>query len=124
VRDTYVEAHNAGDIDRLMSLWAEDAVFMPMDEPTIFGREAIRRHIETILDQVPARVALSLEETRVLGDWAFDRGIETVTMATEASGREVTLRVKYICILQRQRDGSWKFARYIYNLDESPPEPA
>jgi uncharacterized protein (TIGR02246 family) len=117
LRDEYVAAHNSGDIDRLMALWAEDAVFMPADEPNIFGRAAIREHIQEILDQIPARVALSLEETRVAGDWAFDRGIETVTMGSEASGESVTMRVKYICILQRQPDQSWKFARYIYNLE-------
>jgi uncharacterized protein (TIGR02246 family) len=117
LRDEYVAAHNAGDVDRLMALWAEDAIFMPADEPNIFGKAAIREHIQKILDQIPAQVALSLEETRVADDWAFDRGIETVTMGSGASGESVTMRVKYICILQRQPDGSWKFARYIYNLE-------
>ena len=117
LRDEYLAAHNAGDIDRLMALWADDAIFLPTDEPTIYGKAAIREHIQEILDQIPARVALSLEETRVADDWAFDRGVETVTMGSQASGESVTMRVKYICILQRQVDGSWKFARYIYNLE-------
>jgi uncharacterized protein (TIGR02246 family) len=117
LRDEYVAAHNAGDLDRIMALWADDAIFMAADEPTIYGKAAIREHIEKILDQIPARVALSLEETRIADDWAFDRGVETVTMETEASGQSVTMRVKYICILQRQADGSWRFARYIYNIE-------
>jgi uncharacterized protein (TIGR02246 family) len=116
-RDEYVAAHNAGDLDRIMALWADDAILLPPDEPTIYGKAAIRDYIEKVLDQIPARVALSLEETRIADDWAFDRGVETVTMGTEASGQSVTMRVKYICILQRQADGSWKFARYIYNIE-------
>jgi uncharacterized protein (TIGR02246 family) len=124
VRDEYVAAHNAGDLDRIMALWSDDAVFMPTDEPTIFGRAAIRGHLEEILDQIPGTVALSLEETRVLGDWAFDRGVETITMGPDAAGRQVTMRIKYLCLLQRQKDGAWKFARYIYNYEESPPAPS
>jgi ketosteroid isomerase-like protein len=106
-----------------MALWTEDAVFMPMDEPTITGREAIGRHIQDFIDQSPGEIEIVPAETRVAGAWAFERGTEIVTMRTDPGGPAATIDIKYLVILQRQPDGSWKYARYIYNLEEPFPEP-
>jgi uncharacterized protein (TIGR02246 family) len=122
LRSEYTAARNDGDVQRLMALWTDDAVFMPMDEPTLTGREAIGRHIQDFLDQSPGEIELVPAETRVAGDWAFERGTEIVTMRTDPGGPSATIDVKYLVILKRQPDGSWKYARYIYNLEEPFPE--
>jgi uncharacterized protein (TIGR02246 family) len=116
IHEEYVAAHNASDPDRLMALWTDDAVLMPMDEPAISGKQAIGEHYEEFFDQSPSEIALEAVETRVAGDWAFERVQITVTLP---GGKEGTRHadVKYLWILQRQSDGSWKIARAIYNLD-------
>ena len=112
----YVAAHNAADADRLMALFTDDAVLMPMDEPAITGRQAIKEHYEEFFDQSPSQVSLDPVETRVAGDWAFERIQVTVTLpGGEEENRHAD--VKYLWILQRMPDGSWKIARAIYNLD-------
>jgi uncharacterized protein (TIGR02246 family) len=121
LRSDYVAARNAGDVDRLRDLWAVDGVLLPIDEPAVIGREAIAGHIADFLDQTPGTIAIEPDETRVAGDWAFERGRETITLETEASGEHVHLQIKYLAILVRQPDGSWKVGRYMYNLDESEP---
>jgi uncharacterized protein (TIGR02246 family) len=123
IRESYVAAHNDGDATRLIGLWTDDAVFMPMDEPTLTGKEAIRDHFQEFFDQVPSQVAVTADETRVAGDWAFERGTEAVTMEAEQGREAVRMTVKYLCIFQKQTDGSWKYARYIYNLAEALPTP-
>ncbi len=123
LREAYVTAHNDGDADRLIELWTDDAVFMPMDEPTFTGKEAVRDHYQEFFDQVPSQIAVASDETQVAGDWAFERGTERVTMEAERGRESVRMNLKYLCILRRQTDGSWKYARYIYNLDESLPIP-
>jgi uncharacterized protein (TIGR02246 family) len=114
----YVAAHNASDADRLMTLWTDDAVLMPMDEPAITGRQAIGEHYDEFFDQSPSEVTLESVETRVAGDWAFERIQVTVTLP---GGTEEHRHadVKYLWILQKQPDGSWKISRAIYNLDGS-----
>ena len=116
VHQEYVAAHNDSDADRLMALWTDDAVLMAMDEPTLSGRQAVKEHYEQFFDENPSEIALSPVETRVAGDWAFERIQMTVTLpGGEEQDRHAD--VKYLWILQKQSDGSWKIARAIYNLD-------
>jgi len=121
LRSDYVAARNEGDVDRLKELWTADGVLLPIDEPAVIGREAIAEHIADFLDQTPGTISIEPDETRVAGDWAFERGSETITLEADASGEHVHLLIKYLAILVRQPDGSWKVGRYMYNLDESEP---
>jgi len=42
-----------------------------------------------------------------------------MTVNLPSSGESsMEMKVKYLWILERQKDGSWKIARAIYNLDE------
>jgi uncharacterized protein (TIGR02246 family) len=118
VHQEYVAAHNNSDADRIVALFTDDAVLMPMDEPSISGRQAIRDHYEEFFDQNPSAIELSPVETRVAGDWAFERIQVKVTLPDGGHDRRQA-EVKYLWILQRQQDGSWKIARAIYNLDGS-----
>jgi uncharacterized protein (TIGR02246 family) len=121
LRSEYVAARNAGEVDRIGALWTEDGVLMPIDEPAVLGRGAIVEHIADFLDQTPGTIEIFPEETKVAGDWAFERGTETITLETDASGEQVRLVIKYLAILARQPDGSWKVGRYMYNLDDTEP---
>ena len=116
VHQQYVAAHNDSDADRLVALFTDDAVLMPMDEPSLSGKQAIREHYEEFFDQSPSAIELSPVETRVAGDWAFER-IQVKVTLPDGKGDDRHADVKYLWILQRQPDGSWKIARAIYNLD-------
>jgi uncharacterized protein (TIGR02246 family) len=116
VHQEYVAAHNDSDADRLMALFTDDAVLMPMDEPALSGKPAIREHYEEFFDQNPSTIDLSPVETRVAGDWAFER-IQVKVTLPDGKGEGRHADVKYLWILQKQPDGSWKIARAIYNLD-------
>ena len=117
LHDAYVLAHNDADVARMTALFSEDAVLMPTDEPAITGREAIGEHYQEFFDQTPSKILLRPVETRVAGDWAFERIEMTMTMPG-GGGNAMEAQVKYLWILERQKDGSWKIARAIYNLDE------
>jgi uncharacterized protein (TIGR02246 family) len=114
----YVAAHNASDAERLMALWTDDAILMPMDEPAISGRKAIAEHYDEFFDQNPSEIELEPVETRVAGDWAFERIQMTVTLPGGPKEHRHA-DVKYVWILERQPDGAWKISRAIYNLDGS-----
>ena len=117
LHEAYVLAHNDADVSRMTALFTEDAVLMPTDEPAITGRGPIGEHYQEFFDQTPSKILLRPVETRVAGDWAFERLEMTVTMPG-GSENVMEAKVKYLWILERQKDGSWKIARAIYNLDE------
>jgi uncharacterized protein (TIGR02246 family) len=116
LHDGYVAAHNDADAGRMMALFTDDAVLMPTDEPAVTGRTAIGDHYQEFFDQTPSEIVLRPVETRVAGDWAFERIEMTVTLP--GGGKVMQAEVKYLWILERQPDGSWQIARAIYNLDE------
>jgi len=111
----YSSSLNSGDLDRWMSLWADNGVQMPPDEPPVIGKEAIRARMKAVLDRFAFNMKISNEEVRAGGDWAFARGTYQATLTPKAGGAAGSIDGKYMTILTRQADGSWEIYRDIFN---------
>lgn len=120
LRDAWMTAYNAADADGVANLYTEDAIDMPSQQPTVTGRAAIRDYIAAQLGMGAAVATVTSDELQLMGDWAYDRGSYSTTI-TPAAGDPMTVTGRYIVILQRQADGSWKLAR---GIDNSPVAPA
>jgi len=123
VRDAWVAAYNAADADGVASLYSEDAIDMPTNEPTVAGRAAIRERAAAQFGMAKATATVTADETQLMGDWAFDRGTYSVTMTPAAGGDPMTVDGRYVVILHRQADGSWKLVRGIDNTPMPVPMP-
>jgi uncharacterized protein (TIGR02246 family) len=132
LREEWAKDFNAADATALGDLYTADATDMPSGQPAVTGRDAIVQLYAGLLSQTTLHVTLTSTETRVAGDWAFDRGTYdqtmTPTMAADSMAKNpmpaaapVTDHGKYLVILQKQADGSWKLARDISNSDAPPP---
>ncbi len=122
LRDDCAAAFRAGDVEGFIALVTDDAVMMPPDEPALTGKKAIRAWTQAFFDQFTLEPTISVEEVEVLGDWAFERATNTFKLIPVAGGEVASETFKYVRILQRQPDGSWKIAREIWNRDSPPPE--
>ena len=91
-----------GDLDGLMSLYEEEAVF-PTHGGTSTGLEEIRKTLEGYLDS-GAALAFGEPLVFVSGDLALVHTPWTMTMPSGSSSDGATAEV-----LRRQTDGSWKF---------------
>ena len=122
----YAIGCNVGDFDLWISLWADDGIRMAPDAPAVIGKEQIREAMKPVFDQMTLYVTIGIKEVRVAGDWAFSRGTGTLSMTPKAGGKTIKLDGKYLTILERQADGSWKIAIDCFNSNvpptESPPE--
>ena len=121
LRDAWVTAYNAADADAVANLYTEDAVDMPSQQPTASGRAAVRDLMASQFATGTAVATVTSDEMQLMGDWAFDRGTFTVNITPAAGGDPVMTGGRYIVILRRQADGSWKLAR---GIDNSPVAPA
>jgi ketosteroid isomerase-like protein len=92
---------------------------MPNHAPAVQGSQAIQAYYQAEAEQGKTELSVTGEETIISGDWAFDRGKFTIKLTT-ASGT-VEDQGKYIVLLSRQADGSWKVARLIFNSDLPMP---
>jgi len=117
-----MDASRKWDIDTLASLWTDDVVMLPAGEPALIGRDANRASITRLRDQSgSAEISdyiLSFNEVKVTGDWAFEWGTYSGTLAPEGRGESLRATGKVIRVLKKDADGSWRIARAMYNSDE------
>ncbi len=59
VVDQHVSAINSGDAAAEASLYTNDAIKMPPNQPAVTGNEAIRSWIQNVMDQFTLKIALS-----------------------------------------------------------------
>ena len=115
VRNEFISAFNMGDAAKVASVYATDAVIMPTHQPMITGRDAIENYNKTFFETFTATINISPVETKVFGDRALDRGTYTMQLTPKAGGSPVMDEGKYLVLLQRQADGSWKLTHDIDN---------
>jgi uncharacterized protein (TIGR02246 family) len=114
--DEYEASLSAGDVDRWVELWTDAGIQLPPGEPPVVGKEAIRaRNKAALTDLFDIEMSITNEEVQVGGEWAVARGAYTATLTPKAGGDDVLVDGKYMTLLQRQADGTWKIYRDIFN---------
>src|SRR3989442_12229853 len=102
VRDAHVAALNAGDAEAWVAQFTDDGVQMPPNAPANVGRTMIRSWSQAFLEQFRLQFALVVDEVRVLGEWAFERGGYTISLNPKAEGPPMQDIGKNITIYQRR----------------------
>jgi len=106
--DTWMKASQAGDTATVLSLMADDVVFMvPGQEP--FGKGAFAKASGGMKD-AKMEGASEIREIKVLGDWAYIRNHIAITM-TPPGGAPVKRAGWTLTLLRKEPDGRWVLAR-------------
>lgn len=121
----YAAITNAGDWDRWISLWADDGVQMPPDDPARIGKEQIRAGMKPIFDQMDLDIVIhSIEDARIYGDLGFTRCTYTLKVTPKAGGETISVMPdgKALTLYGRQPDGSWKIVYDCFNSNTAPKQ--
>jgi uncharacterized protein (TIGR02246 family) len=121
VRAAHVAALNAGDAETWAAQFTDDGVQMPPNAPANTGRKMIRSWSQGMLDHFRTQFALTVDEVRVYGEWAFERGGYTISLHPKGGGSPMEDTGKYITVYQRKTEDSWLMARDIWNSSNPPP---
>ena len=114
LRDAYVEAENAGDVDGILSTCGHDIVFMPPEGPPVRGIEASREFLTEFLDAFDITIELSRDEIAVEGDLAYEWGTVSGTLTTPDADSQ-PVNNTYLIVYQRASDGSWLQSKHVWN---------
>jgi uncharacterized protein (TIGR02246 family) len=114
IETAWAAATNARDVDALIALYADDAVSMANNAPSLVGKAAIQKDLEENMKKRPVGSTVSYETTEVFGDDQVVTEIGT-SVTKDATGK-VTSTGKYIAIFEK-RDGKYICIREIYNED-------
>lgn len=121
----YEAALNASDIDSVMKLYADDAVFMPQGRMPVQGSDAVRASYRGIFDAIKLNVRFTIDEIRPLSkDWAFARTRSNGTVQPLGVNAPASAEANQeIFLLRRGGDGQWRFARYIFSTTTAAKQP-
>ncbi len=107
-----------GDAAGIAKHFIDNAVLMPPDSPTLTGQKAVQAYYQAIFDANKTQLDSRYDEVKVDGDLAYGRGFAEVTVTPKSGGTAVRSTAKYLNILQRQPDGTWKTTHDIWNANE------
>ena len=111
--EAYNEAFNRGDAAGCAAFFTDDVMLLPPDEPMIRGKEAFEETYRSRIEQNTGGTHTNaLVDFGVEGDLAYQIG----TYAIEDS--DPPEQGKFVNVLKRQPDGSWKVAVSIFNSDK------
>jgi uncharacterized protein (TIGR02246 family) len=115
VHATWIDAVNAGDLDRLLALMADDVVFLnPGRAP--FGRDGFTAGFSAAHQQNWIRCISELEEVVVEGVVAYTVCRDSLSVTPRAGGEAMQLAGNRITIYHKQPDGRWLLARDAHTL--------
>jgi len=108
----FAAGFNTGDVDRIMRFYGDTYVDVNLRNPVQSWAERRAYYAKVIADG-GLKVTVRPDEIQVQGDFAFVRGtIELVRAA--AAGDSARAELRYLEIVRRQPDGSW---RVMWGMD-------
>jgi uncharacterized protein (TIGR02246 family) len=120
VREAWVEAVAARNPDALRALLTDDYEVWAHGAPALSGVEAAVAAMRGAIQRYRIDQSFEPIETVIAGEWAFERGIERMTITPVDGGPTQTMAQRALLILRRGSDGRWRFARGMTN--GLPPE--
>jgi uncharacterized protein (TIGR02246 family) len=105
----WLSASKAGDTDRVLSLMAEDVVFLRPGQPPMRGKAAFAATLSALAD-IDLEASGEIQEIKVFGEWAYLWNKLTIVMTPRNGGPPVKRAGDTLSILQKQKD-SWVIFR-------------
>ena len=117
------KAVTSRDLERIVAIYADDAILLPAAEPTVTGKAAIREEWQHILGipDFEATSTLVSAETSAAGDFGYTTGTYLAKMRDE-NGEMVSEPGKWVSVWRRHPDGTWRIVVDTYNTDIPPPD--
>ena len=118
----WARAATAGDGNAVAALYAADATLLPPAEPLRQGEAAKKYWVDfTASFSGPAELTTTTVEGR--GDLAYAMGTYRMTLTPKKAGAKAlpTEEGKYVEVLKKQSDGSWKIVHDIWNTNAPAP---
>jgi uncharacterized protein (TIGR02246 family) len=110
----FVAAFNAGDAERLGTLYDDDAVLMPASGEILRGGSAIRGFWKRFLEQGTCRVQLSVASSSESGGQGYVGG--TFELDIQRPGAVANHdNGQFVNVTRKLADGRWRVVYAIYN---------
>jgi uncharacterized protein (TIGR02246 family) len=106
---TWLDASNAGDTEKVLSLMADDVVFLVAGQPPMRGKAAFAAS-QTALKTAKIDATSEIQEIKVMGDWAY-MWTRLSVVITLPNGAAPTRRAGNTLSILRRQANKWLIAR-------------
>jgi len=120
LRQAWLDAVGAGDVERLAAMVTDDVVVVHGSGRCIHGRDELKADFLKGLESFSIEQNVSSAEVVIRGRWAIEIAEVESTLTPQCGGKSTHIHSTTIVALNRQSDGSWKVGRVLGLLD-SPP---
>lgn len=121
VLSTYEKALNESSVDTVMTLYANDGVFMPQHSLPNVGQKAIRAAYSHVFQAIKLNIKFTIDEIlQVSPEWAIARTKSAGFVTINATGDKGPEANQELFVFHKQESGEWKIARYIFSTTNPP----
>jgi uncharacterized protein (TIGR02246 family) len=106
---TWLDASKAGDTEKVLSLMADDVVFLVGGQPPMRGKAAFAAS-QSALKAAKIDATSEIQEIKVMGDWAY-MWTKLSVVVTPPNGAAPTKRAGNTLSILRRQAGNWLIAR-------------
>jgi uncharacterized protein (TIGR02246 family) len=115
----FVKAFNDKAVDQVLTIYAENSVFMPPNQPVIRGKDALKTFYEDLFKSGASNLKLDIAEVSGHGPLAYASGSYEMDLKP-ASGQPARDRGKFLFVLRRMAD-TWRYEYTVWNSDLPQP---
>ncbi len=117
----WARAATAGDGGALTALYASDATLLPPNEPVVKG-EAVKKYNDDMTNSFSGPTELTTTAVGGRGDLAYAIGTYRASLTPKKAGAKPlpTEEGKYLEVLKKQADGSWKIVYDMWSPNAPP----
>lgn len=101
-------------LDKIVELYAPDAVFLLPTGDRIAGRPAIRDLTKNIMSIFTSDITLNSLVVEHSGNLAYDSGTFSETLVKVSDGSKTGSKGSYLMVFKRQADGKWLIAQQVW----------
>jgi len=112
----YIAAVISGDVETVVSLFHQDAIFMPPNDRSVYGELEMREwHQDYFQHFTIVSLQVAEREIKVLGDWAIERWAYNVAIEALPGGESIRDEGRFLKNWTREPDGIWRIAYAMFN---------
>jgi uncharacterized protein (TIGR02246 family) len=118
----WAKAASSGDAAAITAFYASDGVLLPPGSPALHGTEEIGKFFSGMTGAVSGPFELKTTAVEGRGDLALSTGTYTAKLTPKKAGAKPfpTEEGKYVGVMKKQPDRSWKLIYDIWNTSTAP----
>jgi ketosteroid isomerase-like protein len=114
--DAFVKAFNDKDVAQILTIYAENSVFMPPNQPIIRGKDALKSFYDDLIKSGATNLKLDVAEVSGHGPLAYQSGTYEMDVKAASGPGPTHDRGKYLFVLRRMAD-TWRYEYSMWNSD-------